>query len=91
MVSTYGRRLQLLLDEHRFERVQHEANASGRSLAAVIREAIDLRFERDDDQPSRTAAARVLLESSVGIEDRPEPDWEERLADQEAELDRRLR
>ncbi len=43
-VSVLERRLQLLLDHDRYERVAAEAKQSGRSAAAVIREAIDQRF-----------------------------------------------
>ncbi|MFV0464057.1 MAG: hypothetical protein ACK5MP_12815 [Nostocoides sp.] len=43
-MSVLERRLQLLLDMDRYERVAREAQLSGRSVNAVIREAIDLRF-----------------------------------------------
>lgn len=54
------RRLQLLLDQDRYDRVAHEADRSGRSVAAVIREAIDMRFPRAD-LDDRAGAARELL------------------------------
>ena len=46
-MSVTERRLQILLDEARYRRVAAEADASGRSVAAVIREAIDQRFPDD--------------------------------------------
>lgn len=55
------RRLQLLLDQRRFRRVSEEAERSGRSVAAVIREAIDFRFPTDDNDERRRAAAAELL------------------------------
>lgn len=54
------RRLQLLLDAERYKRVASEADRSGRSVAAVIREAIDFRFP-DLDDGQRMRAARDLL------------------------------
>lgn len=56
-MSVMERRLQLLLDQARYDRVASEAERSGRSVAAVIREAIDFRYPVDD----RAAAARELL------------------------------
>jgi predicted DNA-binding protein len=59
-MSLLERRLQILLDAERYDRVAGEATRSGRSVAAVIREAIDLRFP-DDAEPTRMAAAAALL------------------------------
>ena len=38
------RRLQLLLDRERYATVEREATQSGRTVSAVIREAIHVRF-----------------------------------------------
>ncbi|MDO5504326.1 MAG: hypothetical protein Q4G67_14260 [Actinomycetia bacterium] len=59
-MSIMGRRLQLLLDQARYEDVAAEAERSGRSVAAVIREAIDLRFEATRDERRAAAAADVV-------------------------------
>lgn len=59
-MSTMERRLQLLLDQDRYDLVAHEADRSGRSVAAVIREAIDFRFPRADPD-DRSCAAQELL------------------------------
>ncbi len=59
-MSVMERRLQILLDQQRYDRVAREAARTGRSVAAVIREALDLRFP-DDLEPSRAAAAAALL------------------------------
>jgi mRNA-degrading endonuclease toxin of MazEF toxin-antitoxin module len=61
LVSLMERRLQLLLDQERYSRVAREASRSGRSVAAVIREAIDLRFAESTDS-ARARAAEALLE-----------------------------
>ncbi len=54
------RRLQLLLDRARYERVAAEAARSQRSVAAVIREVIDLQFP-DDGADVRARAAQSFL------------------------------
>lgn len=80
------KRLQLLLDQERYERVADEAKRSGRSVAAVIREAIDVRFT-DPEEEARLAAGRALLEMMDNNTDtRPEPDWAETKAAMEQEL-----
>ena len=81
-MSVMERRLQLLLDRQRYALVEREARASGRSVAAVIREAIDVRFA--DDVTLRQAAARRLLDAHAAPEG-VEPDWSEVKADYEAE------
>ncbi len=63
------RRLQLLLDQERYDRVAAEASRSGRSVAAVIREAIDLRF--DDAAGARQHAAGLVLELAQASHDEP--------------------
>ncbi|NYE01742.1 putative DNA-binding protein [Kineosphaera limosa] len=59
-MSVMGRRLQLLLDQERYDRVAAEAQRSGRSVAAVIREAIDLRFESSHRERRAAAAANLV-------------------------------
>ncbi|QOR70998.1 antitoxin [Ruania alkalisoli] len=59
-MSVMERRLQLLLDRARYERVAAEAARSHRSVAAVIREAIDLQFP-DDRADVRARAAQSFL------------------------------
>ncbi|MEO9324332.1 hypothetical protein ABFT23_12635 [Nocardioides sp. C4-1] len=58
-MSVMERRLQLLLDQERYDRVAAEATRSGRSVAAVIREAIDVRFS-DEVVVRREAGLRLL-------------------------------
>jgi predicted DNA-binding protein len=81
------RRLQLLLDQERYDRVEQEAKRSGRSVAAVIREAIDVRF--DDDTARRSAAAAEFLRLTQHTSGR-EPDWAETKAELLDDLDRKL-
>ena len=86
-MSLMERRLQLLLDKERYDRVEQEAKRSGRSVAAVIREAIDVRF--DDEAAARARAARSLLDrtrETHGVE----PDWAETKAMMDRELEEKL-
>lgn len=77
MCMSLDRRLQLLLDEERYERVSRLASERGSSVAAVIRDAIDKGLPSSERQ--RAAAAGQIL----GAEPMPVPD----AADLRAELD----
>lgn len=73
----YGRRLQILLDEPRYQRVAGIARDRQTSVAAVIREAIDL---LDPDERARKhAAGKAILEA----EPMPVPEIEELKAELE--------
>jgi len=86
-MSLMEKRLQLLLDQDRYDRVAREAARSGRSVAAVIREAIDVRFE--DDAARRSAAAAEFLRLTQHTHGQ-EPDWAETKAELLDDLDRKL-
>ena len=68
-----NRRTQILLDEERYARLEQAAQVSGRSVAAVIREAIDAKLARDDDADRRREAVDWLLAQPAPLD--PEPDW----------------
>ena len=61
-MSTLTRRVQLLLDEDRYARIEGEARRSGASVASVIRQAIDRHFA--DDTMDRARAAQLLLDAA---------------------------
>jgi len=63
------RRLQLLLDEGRYTRLERRAKRRGTSVAAVIREAIDTTFP--DEDLDRERAVQFLLDA----EPMPIDDW----------------
>lgn len=88
-MSALERRLQLLLDQARYERVAAEADRSGRSVSAVIREAIDLRFPDDGDQ-ARMAAAADFLRLTAQPDGGPAEDWVDYKRAYEAELERKF-
>ncbi|MDW5595328.1 CopG family transcriptional regulator [Conexibacter stalactiti] len=68
-----NRRTQVLLDDERYVRLERVARESGRSVGAVIREAIDAKFAREDLTQRRRAAADWLL--ALPTPEEPEPDW----------------
>jgi hypothetical protein len=76
-MSEMERRLQLLLDQRRYALVEREATRSGRSVSAVVREAIDFRF--DNEVTVRMAAGEWLLAHSAQVTGR-EPDWSQTKA-----------
>jgi hypothetical protein len=65
-MSVMEKRLQLLLDADRFRLVHSEATRSGRSVAAVIREAIDYRFSGTDERSAGLQAFLDLTEQPAG-------------------------
>lgn len=73
-MSTLEKRLQVLLDQERFRRLERESAATGRSVGAIVRSAIDLHFASTSATATRSAAARRLLEATSGTAG-PEPDW----------------
>lgn len=68
-MSVMERRLQLLLDAERYARVAEEAESSGRSVAAVIREAIDVRFP-GGGEAARMEAGRDFLHRARRAQER---------------------
>jgi len=67
----YDRRLQILLDEGRYQRVSAAARARGTSVATVIREAIDRGLPPDDDDRD-AALAHILSAAPATVPDAPE-------------------
>ncbi len=74
-MSTLSRRTQLLLDEERHRRLAEEAQRTGRSIGALVREAIDVRFDLEEQAGRRRAAASDLLGAPRPSD--PEPNWSE--------------
>ena len=58
-------RLQICIDDERFDRVAAIAQMRASSIAAVIRDAIDIAFA-DDPERAREAARRVLADDVLG-------------------------
>lgn len=62
----YGRRLQILLDEGRYRRVEAAAKERKTSVAAVIREAIDVALPADLRR-KREAWQRILATDPIPV------------------------
>ncbi|MGC1206934.1 MAG: hypothetical protein WA880_03150 [Ornithinimicrobium sp.] len=80
-MSVVDKRLQPLLDQERYALVSAEAQRSGRSVAVVIRQAIDISFANPDADAKRVAAAGLFLEMTAD----PDPG-----GDSEADISRLL-
>lgn len=59
LMATLTRRLQILVEQRRFERLEHLARQRGTTVAALVRQALDHVF--DDDWADTTAAADSFL------------------------------
>ncbi|MDQ3305791.1 MAG: antitoxin [Actinomycetota bacterium] len=57
------RRLQVLVDEARYERLVRQASTRGTSIAALVREAIDSRYPEID--PRTETASRSILSADA--------------------------
>jgi predicted transcriptional regulator len=67
-MSKFTRRVQILLDEPRYARLEQLAERRGESVAALIRQAIDQAFPRDWPSPDE-AAAHVLAAEPMPVGD----------------------
>lgn len=68
-----NRRTQLLLDDLRYQRLDRRARATGQSVAAVIREAIDDKLAAETRGASQREAGAWLLAQPPPSA--PEADW----------------
>lgn len=65
---SYDRRLQILLDEERHDRIVTVARQRGVSVATVVREAIDRGVARPDQQRA-DAGRRILAADDMDVPD----------------------
>lgn len=77
-----SRRLQVLIDEDRWARLESEAAQRGSSVATLVRAAIDLAFPRGE-LTAEGAAERFLARPA-----RPLGDWEASKGEIEENLER---
>ena len=62
------RRMQILIDEERYKRLERAAQKSNSSVAAAIREAIDLAYPANLDE-KRKAADVILAAPQIDLPD----------------------
>lgn len=77
-----NRRLQVLVDDERFERLARESERIGAPVGELVRRAIDHEFPGVGQDAERERAGRELLEMPPPPGEGPEPDW----VDQKREL-----
>jgi len=65
-----GRRLQVLLDEGRYRRLQTKGRETRKSVGALIREAIDIAYPAASSRKS--AALRAILQAPTIVAPPPE-------------------
>jgi hypothetical protein len=87
-MSVLERRLQVLLDERRYALLAQESRNSGRSVGAIVRDAIDARYADDDLAARRRAAAARLL--AWRGDDGPQEDWADMKKAYEDDLERHI-
>jgi hypothetical protein len=71
-MSALEKRMQVLLDHERYERLEKEAQRRGQSVGATVRDAIDMLLDADSGR--RLAMRRGLLRTAAPIESEPEFD-----------------
>lgn len=71
-----NRRLQVLVDDERFERLARESERIGAPVGELVRRAIDHEFPGKGRDAERERAGRELLEMPPPGGG-PEPDWED--------------
>jgi predicted DNA-binding protein len=76
-MSGLTRRTQILLDEERYRKLEEQASETGRSVASLIREAIDAKLGEDEVTRRRLEAGRRFLSAPYPPGDGPEPDWDD--------------
>lgn len=72
-----NRRLQILVDDARFERLTEESRRSGAPVGELVRRAIDREFPAAGPGAERERAGRELLSLPAPSGDGAEPDWED--------------
>jgi hypothetical protein len=70
-----NRRLQILVDDERYERLARESERIGAPVGELVRRAIDHEFPRAGRDAERERAGRELL-AMPPPPGGPEPDWE---------------
>ncbi len=73
-----NRRLQVLIDEERYERLARESERMGAPVGELVRRAIDHEFPGAGRGAERERAGRELLAMPPPPGAGPEPDWEDR-------------
>ena len=71
-----NRRLQVLVDDERFELLARESERIGAPVGELVRRAIDHEFPQIGGRAERQTAGRELLAMPTLPDEGSEPDWE---------------
>lgn len=71
MSMSLTRRLQVLIDDERYERLEREAERRQVAVAVLVRDAIDARYPADDDARAE-AALRILAAEPMDVPEDPQ-------------------
>jgi hypothetical protein len=83
-MSMLSRRLQILVDEQQYRRVERAARRRKVSVSTVVRDALERELMAEDDVLRREAGRRILAAPEMEV-----PDVDELLAELEALRGRR--
>jgi hypothetical protein len=81
-----NRRLQVLVDDERYEMLTRESERVGAPVGELVRRAIDHEYHQSGAGAERERAGRALL--AMPAPEGPEPDWEDQKREM---LDERMR
>jgi hypothetical protein len=71
LMSILNRRLQILVDESRYARLESAAEERGTAVAVLVREAIDRYLVLPDGGDRRAAGERLLSAPEMAVDDWP--------------------
>lgn len=71
MSMSLTRRLQVLIDDERYERLEREAERRQVAVAVLVRDAIDARYPGDHDARAE-AALRILAAEPMDVPEDPQ-------------------
>jgi len=74
-MSMFDRRLQVLIDDARWDRLEREASRRGVAVAVLVREAIDQQIPQDAEE--RRSALQAILDAEPMAVPEPGPLREE--------------
>lgn len=72
-MSMLNRRLQILVDDERFERLAEASKRTGAPVGELVRRAIDREFPPQDAEREEAGQWLLAMEPPPG----PEPSWED--------------
>lgn len=82
-MPTLNRRLQVLVDDDRYARLERQARAQRTSVATIVRQALDLVYPATGDEQRWRAVDRILDAEPIDV-----GDWDELSDEIESAMER---